>query len=119
MASCSHRLELASKPSSAPPAPAKNSPKAPLLLLDLLECHASTLNAHAQNHDIVKRPNDEVIIIKEGTIEAYVGDKWVKIGPGSVIFNAANTDQAMRNVGTTPAVYHVISIHPPAAKPAN
>ncbi|HEY3760227.1 MAG TPA: cupin domain-containing protein [Verrucomicrobiae bacterium] len=78
--------------------------------LDELECHASTLNPGATNHVILKRPHDEVIIVKEGTIEAYMGDKWVSVGPGSVIFNAANTDQSMRNVGTVPATYHVIVI---------
>ena len=82
--------------------------------LDMLECHASTLNPGATNHVILKRPHDEVIIVKEGTIEAYVGDKWVRVGPGSVIFNAANVDQAMRNVGTGPATYHVVMFRPTA-----
>ena len=83
--------------------------------LDMLECHASTLNPGATNHVILKRPNDEVIIVKEGTIEAYVGDKWVRVGPGSVIFNAANVDQAMRNPGPGPATYHVVMFRPAAA----
>jgi mannose-6-phosphate isomerase-like protein (cupin superfamily) len=82
----------------------------PTATLDELECHASTLNPGATNHVILERPHDEVIIVKEGTIEAYVGDKWVSVGPGSVIFNAANTPQSMRNVGTIPATYHVIVI---------
>ena len=80
--------------------------------LDLLECHASTLNPGATNHVILKRPNDEIIIVKEGTIEAFVGDKWVRVGPGSVIFNAANVPQSMRNVGDGPATYHVIMFRP-------
>jgi len=90
----------------------------PTATLDLLECHASTLNPGATNHVILKRPNDEVIIVKEGTIEAFEGDKWVRVGPGSVIFNAANTPQSMRNPGNSPATYHVIVIRPkqPAAE---
>jgi len=92
----------------------------PTATLDVLECHASTLNPGATNHVILKRPNDEVIIVKEGTIEAFVGDKWVRVGPGSVIFNAANVPQSMRNVGDGPATYHVITFRPPATpqKPA-
>jgi mannose-6-phosphate isomerase-like protein (cupin superfamily) len=82
--------------------------------LDMLECHASTLNPGATNHVILERTNDEVIIVKEGTIEAYVKDKWVRVGPGSVIFNAANVPQSMRNVGDGPATYHVITFRPPA-----
>lgn len=88
----------------------------PTASLDNLECHASTLNPGATNHVILKRPNDEIIIVKEGTIEAYVGDKWVRLGPGSVIFNAAGVDQSMRNPGAVPATYHVVTFRPPAAK---
>src|SRR6185436_16731221 len=83
--------------------------------LDLLECHATMLKPGAMNHEILKRTHDEVIIIKEGTIEVYVGDKWVKVGPGSVIFNAANVDQAMRNSSDAPVTYHVVMCRPPAA----
>lgn len=85
--------------------------------LEMLECHASTLNPGATNHVILKRPNDEVIIVKEGTIEAFVNDRWVRVGPGSVIFNAANVPQAMRNAGTGPATYHVIMFRPAATPP--
>jgi mannose-6-phosphate isomerase-like protein (cupin superfamily) len=84
----------------------------PTANLDVLECHASTLNPGATNHAILKRPNDEVIIVKEGTIEAFTGDKWVRVGPGSVIFNAANVPQSMRNVGDGPATYHVVMFRP-------
>ena len=42
-------------------------------------------------------------------------DKWVRVGPGSVIFNAANDLQAMRNVGNGPATYHVVMFRPAAA----
>jgi len=92
--------------------------------LDALECHASTLNPGATNHVILTRPNDEVIIVKEGTIEAFVGDKWVRVGPGSVIFNAANVPQSMRNPGDVPATYHVITFrsaatNQPAAQKRN
>jgi mannose-6-phosphate isomerase-like protein (cupin superfamily) len=88
----------------------------PTANLEVLECHASTLNPGATNHVILKRPNDEVIIVKEGTIEAFVDDKWVRVGPGSVIFNAANAPQSMRNVGDSPATYHVIMFRPAAPK---
>jgi mannose-6-phosphate isomerase-like protein (cupin superfamily) len=89
----------------------------PTANLEVLECHASTLNPGATNHVILQRPNDEVIIVQAGTIEAFVKDKWVRVGPGSVIFNAANVPQSMRNVGDGPATYHVVMFRPaPAAK---
>jgi XRE family transcriptional regulator, regulator of sulfur utilization len=91
----------------------------PTANLEMLECHASTLNPGLTNHAILKRPNDELIIVKEGTIEAFVGDKWVRVGPGSVVFNAANVPQSMRNPGNVPATYHVITFRtPPAPRPS-
>ena len=86
----------------------------PTATLEMLECHASTLNPGATNHAILQRPHDEVIIVKEGIVEAFVNDQWVRVGPGSVIFNAANVLQAMRNVGDGPATYHVVMFRPPA-----
>ena len=90
----------------------------PTPTLENLDCHASTLNPGVTNHAILTRPDDEVIIVKEGTIEAYVGDKWVRVGPGSVIFNAKNVNQSMRNVGDGPATYHVVTFRTGAAAPA-
>ena len=92
----------------------------PTATLEVLECHASTLNPGATNHAILRRPDEEVIIVKEGTIEAYVHDKWVRVGPGSVIFNASNVLQAMRNAGDGPAIYHVVHFRsaPTPTKPA-
>jgi mannose-6-phosphate isomerase-like protein (cupin superfamily) len=90
--------------------------EAPTATLGLLECHATTLNPGVTNHAILTRPDDEVVIVKEGTIEAYVSDKWVRLGPGSVIFNAAGVLQAMRNVGDGPATYHVVMFRPTAQK---
>ena len=49
------------------------------------------------------------MIIKEGTIEALVQGEWKRVGEGSVIFNASNQLHGLRNVGTTPATYHVIN----------
>ena len=87
--------------------------------LDLLECHASTLNPGTTNHVILERPNDELTIVQAGTLEAIVNGQWVRLGPGSVVYNAANTQQSLRNLGAVPATYHVIKIHPTAApKPA-
>jgi len=83
--------------------------EAPTATLEVLECHATTLNPGATNHAILRRLDEEVIIVKEGTIEAFIHDEWKRIGPGSVIFNASNVLQAIRNTGDVPATYHVIS----------
>ena len=46
-------------------------------------------------------------------VEALVAGDWVKLGPGSVIFQASNIDHAIRNAGEVPATYHVIKWNSP------
>lgn len=81
--------------------------------LDELECHVTTLNPGEASHPPHKHPEEEVIIIKEGTLEALVNGDKKRVGPGSVIFQASNQMHAISNVGTTQATYHVFSWHSP------
>ena len=84
--------------------------------LDELECHVTTLNPGLQSHPPHQHPNEELVIIKEGTVEVLVDGAWKKVGPGSVVFNASNQLHALKNVGSTPAVYHVINWKSAATK---
>ena len=76
----------------------------PTATLDDLELHVTTLNPGKESH-----PNEEMIIVREGTVECLVDGKWTRLGPGSVIFNASNVLHGIRNVGETAATYHVIN----------
>ncbi|MGN7887825.1 cupin domain-containing protein [Dyadobacter sp. 22481] len=80
---------------------------------DELECHVTTLNPGEASHPPHKHPEEEVIIVKEGTVEALVNGEKKKVGPGSVIFQASDQMHSIRNAGKTPATYHVISWHSP------
>jgi XRE family transcriptional regulator, regulator of sulfur utilization len=91
--------------------------KAPTATLDELECHVTTLNPGAMSHPAHKHPNEELIIVREGTVEVLVNGELKRVGPGSVIFNASNVMHSLRNVGDVPAVYHVISWSSPGMKP--
>src|SRR6185436_5833801 len=65
------------------------------------------------SHPPHKHPNEELVIIREGTVECLVNGEWKRLGPGSVIFNASNQLHALKNVGTVPATYHVINWQSP------
>ncbi|MFZ0272131.1 MAG: cupin domain-containing protein [Acidobacteriaceae bacterium] len=88
----------------------------PTATLDQLEIHATTLNPGLQSHPPHKHANEEVIIVDRGTVEAFGEGKWTRVGPGSVIFNASNTLHAIRNAGSGPATYHVVSFVTPRTK---
>lgn len=86
--------------------------KTPTATLDQLEMHVTTLNPGMASHPPHRHVNEELIIIREGDCETLSNGNWVKVGPGSVVFNASNSLHGFRNVGTTPAVYHVINWSP-------
>jgi quercetin dioxygenase-like cupin family protein len=90
--------------------------RAPTATLDQLEVHATTLEPGKQSHPPHKHANEEVIIVDQGTVEAFGEGKWTSVGPGSVIFNASNTLHAIRNAGSGPASYHVVSFVTPVTK---
>jgi quercetin dioxygenase-like cupin family protein len=77
--------------------------------LDELEMHITTLKAGLASHAPHQHPNEELIIVREGTVEVLNAGTWKRLGPGSIIFNASNELHGLKNVGTTPAVYHVIN----------
>jgi XRE family transcriptional regulator, regulator of sulfur utilization len=77
--------------------------------LDQLEVHVTTLNPGKSPHPPHKHPNEEMLVLREGTVEALVNGKWNRAEPGSVIFFASNQLHGLRNVGSEPAVYTVIN----------
>ena len=85
----------------------------PTTTLDKLHVHISTLNPGEKSGEPRLHLQEEVIIVKEGTLEA-VSDGVARPAPaGSVIFFAAHSVTFMKNVGTTPATYTVIYYYTP------
>src|SRR5579863_6331280 len=86
--------------------------KAPTATIDQLEMHVSTLNPGMASHPPHRHVNEELIILREGECETLSNGTWVRVSPGSVVFNASNSLHGFRNVGSVPAVYHVINWSP-------
>ena len=85
--------------------------RGPTATLDELEMHVTTLNPGEASHPPHKHPNEELIILDQGTVEALINGEWKRVGTGSVIFNASDVMHGLRNVGDTPATYHVVNWH--------
>ncbi|MFP5211694.1 MAG: cupin domain-containing protein [Acidobacteriota bacterium] len=77
--------------------------------LEHFELHVTTLDPGMMPHPPHRHPNEEMMIIREGTLAALQNGKWTTVGPGSVIFNASNQLHGLKNVGKVPAVYHVLN----------
>ena len=87
--------------------------QAPTATLDELECHVTTLNPGESPHAPHKHPDEELVVINQGTVESLVNGETKRVGPGSVIFQASNQMHGIRNVGTNQAVYHVVKWNSP------
>ena len=88
----------------------------PTRTLEELEMHITTLKPHMASHAPHTHPNEEMVIIKEGTLQAHVNGKEIVLGPGSVMFFASMQPHAVQNIGDTPATYHVINWKTTAGK---
>ncbi len=82
----------------------------PTATLKNLECHVTTLRpgqaAHAAHH----HPDEEIILVKEGQIEATINGHAQRAGAGSVLFYASNDEHGMKNVGEGSATYYVLRV---------
>jgi len=83
-----------------------NSPTA---TLDELEIHATTLDPGKSPHPPHRHPNEELVILWKGTLEALENGEWKRVEPGSVVFSASNQLHGLRNPGSEQAVYHVVN----------
>jgi XRE family transcriptional regulator, regulator of sulfur utilization len=87
----------------------------PTRTLEELEMHITTLKARTASHAPHTHANEEMVIVKEGMLEAHVNGEQIVVGPGSVLFFASNQPHAVENIGDTPATYHVINWRSPAS----
>lgn len=79
------------------------------------EGHVTTLEPGQSPHPAHRHPDEELVIVKEGTIEVTINGRTQRAGPGSVFFYASEDLHGMRNVGTTRATYFVFRFITPAS----
>jgi XRE family transcriptional regulator, regulator of sulfur utilization len=81
----------------------------PTRTLEELEMHITTLNPHTASHPPHTHPNEEMVIVREGTLQAHVNGKEVVVTAGGVLFYASMQPHSVQNIGDTPATYYVIN----------
>lgn len=95
------------------PVPTRNGQRrdvfdAPTGTLDRLHGHITTLNPGENTGPLHRHPQEEIVFIKEGTIEVNIDGRKQTVGAGSVIYFGVNENENMTNVGTAPATYLVV-----------
>lgn len=79
----------------------------PTATLDNFSGHITTLRPGEVAHAPHRHPDEEMIVVKEGTLEVTINGAASRAGAGSVFFYAPNDLHGMKNVGDTNASYFV------------
>jgi len=80
--------------------------------LSKLEMHETTIPPGGAPHAPHRHVHEEMIVVRSGTVETLLGTEKHIIGPGGVAFFASNQLHGLRNPGTVPATYLVITMYP-------
>lgn len=75
-----------------------------------IEVHLTELPPGGAPHPPHHHVHEEMILIKDGTMEVTISGKSSKLGPGSVAYVASGEEHGWRNVGTTRALYFIIAL---------
>ncbi len=73
------------------------------------ESHLTTLKPGFESHAPHHHPQEEVIVLKEGTLEVNINGHKQRVGAGSSWLFASHDVHNMKNVGDTPATYFVFN----------
>jgi len=87
----------------------RNVARGPTATLEELEMHITTLRPGQRAHAPHRHPHEEMMFLKEGTLEATVNDQKIPMTTGSVLFVAPNDLHGLLNNGTTDATYFVLT----------
>lgn len=82
----------------------------PTTTLANFACHVTTLRPGVAAHAAHRHPDEEIVLVREGTLEATINGVTTRAGAGSILFYASNDEHGMRNAGGTTASYYVIRV---------
>ena len=75
-----------------------------------VDLHETELAPGAAPHAAHRHEHEEIVMVREGTLEITIEGKVTIAGPGSVAYAASNDLHGWKNVGATKAHYFVIAL---------
>ena len=85
---------------------------APTATLDRYSCHVTTLDPGKAPHPPHRHPEEELVVIKEGTLEVMQNGVTNQVSAGGMVFCASNELHGWRNSSPNPVTYYVIEVYP-------
>jgi uncharacterized cupin superfamily protein len=83
---------------------------APTATLASFECHITTLNPGVAPHPPHHHPDEEFVLVKEGSLGVMQNGGTSRAGAGSVLFCASNEEHGWHNAGAVPVTYYVFRV---------
>ncbi len=75
-------------------------------MLQVFEAGSLDLKSGMSPHPPHKHPEEEIMIVTEGSGEISVEGEITKVGPGSMMFTGANRLHGIVNTGKTPLMFY-------------
>jgi len=76
----------------------------------LIDLHESELPAGEAPHPPHRHIHEELLLLREGTVEITIAGLTTRLGPGSVAYIASGQEHGWRNTGNTTATYFVLAL---------
>ncbi len=74
----------------------------------VVNCHITELTPGESPHPPHHHIHEEIVMLRDGTVDVTVDGATTRLESGSVWFIASNVEHGMKNVGTTNAIYFVV-----------
>lgn len=75
-----------------------------------LTMHMTELAPGQAPHPAARQPHEEILILRQGTVECTIKGEKATLEAGAVVYSAYNDLKDWKNAGSDPAVYYVISL---------
>jgi mannose-6-phosphate isomerase-like protein (cupin superfamily) len=76
--------------------------------LKQLEIHATTLKEGLPSHAAHSHPDEEIILVRFGTVDQTIGGTHYRLGPGSLVFATNDDLHGITNTGEGQCEYYAI-----------
>lgn len=90
----------------------------PTATADELDVHVTVLQPGESSHPPHRHQAEELILVRDGTVEFNLEGRKQRVGPGGLAFLASQEEHNATNVGDKPSFYYVIQWKSPGTKPA-
>jgi mannose-6-phosphate isomerase-like protein (cupin superfamily) len=78
----------------------------PTEMLRSMTAGSLELKPGMEPHPPHSHPEEEFMIVTEGSGEILVDGKTTKVGPGSMMYSAGNREHGVKNTGTKPLLFY-------------